>query len=379
MTYHNPNLSFERKTRAFNPYLDAAVALISMFAISLLVFVFHLMIVDIADIESTLIIQYGTPMLVGIMLFLSILAIIKGILWLRSLLASYKFEGNKIIRGYNQYEGDETALSLGVQAAGVGMMASNIGDRRKVNMARSALLMLTVFRKIFLNLNQDYVRENFDTDRYRKKEFANPRLIKEKKYFLVFATDNGRLKIPKIYPGLCQEPENHPKGMIKRIVLRSMAVLAIFMMLSFADLYVGAAYNTAYKSNIAFTWDQVCEALSPYGYAPHEFLEHRLVRDEGERSSQISYRIDKNGRVKDVTVDIYLSSYTSRTEAEIRSLITTLSFSFDGAEVDQFLHALKRSLEGEFTYYKMVSKDGKKNMRISLSGGYVQVYTRDGQ
>lgn len=52
--YYNPDLSFERKTRALNPYLGAAVSLVSLFTVGIFVYVLHLIIVFVADIKSTI-------------------------------------------------------------------------------------------------------------------------------------------------------------------------------------------------------------------------------------------------------------------------------------------------------------------------------------
>lgn len=373
--YYYPNFSFEKKTRAFNPYLGCPVLMISLFTVGVIGSALHRLIAYLADLKSTVIMEYGTFAIPLVILVFVVIMITKGVSWVLSLLTSYKFEGDKLIRGRNVYSGPVETVDMVVQTVNMGMMISNLKNLTMVNLGNSISNYIELFRRIRLNCNYEYVQKCFDTDYYKKKEFTNPRLVKETKYFLVYGTDTKKIKIPKIYPGLCVDPNVMPKKLSGRIAVRAIIIFLIAMTLSFADLCAASFMNSTYKGNVAGTLKQISEVFSEYGYTPHEFLDNAFVRNEGERKSEVKYTIYKDGQIREVDVEVYLLGHSKNKGDEIRYIIGTINHEFDEVEVSGFLEALNLSLDGEFTYYKLISTDGKYTLIISLSGGYVHVHT----
>lgn len=310
------------------------------------------------------------------MVFLAIYAVIKGVLWTRCLLTSYKFEKDKLIIGKNQYDGPIDLKKAAAQAVGFETLISNITNRQIASVGSTISRFGTLTRKIKLNCNYNYVKEYFDTSYYKKKEFTNPRFAGETKYFIIFDTDTKMVKIPKIYPRLCKEPDTKPAGISRRILLRSTAVFMIALALSFADICVGASMNSTYKKNISYALEQIGEELSQYGYAQKETSENVFARNEGEHESQIKYWIDKTGHVEEISVSIYYSSASENAENEIRTILGTVDYNFDEKDVSEFISALKDSLDGDLSYYRLVSDDGKHIITISDFDGYIYVYGR---
>ena len=230
---------------------------------------------------------------------------------------SYKFEGNKLILGRNFNRENPSCEENAIQSAALMIMLKNINNSTVFNSAKTLSQIPDIEKMIMLNCNYDYVENFFDTDYYRKKEFTNPVLLKETKYFLVFMTDTRKVKIPKIYPGLSKEPNVKEKSILRRIVARVILVLLIAITFSLVDISYGIYKNPTYKEAIANTWEELSNGFSDYDFRPHETRKHVFIRDGGEYYSQVKYNLDKDGQIKDVDIEIFYPAHSGDKEGEI--------------------------------------------------------------
>ena len=210
MIYSNPSFETEKHTDAFVvPMLWWAVSLISMFTVGTGVTAIGLCGASVLKITSTFL-QDNT--IIVLMLFFAVAIIIFFIGLLRFaavLTTSYKFDSNTIIKG-----------TLAVRGG--------------------------LISKITANTDFEFVRANFDTDRYKKTIYENAVLTGETKRYLKYSSNGRTIKILKIYdsmPDLRIAENTVKKSVASRVIKRAALVFAIFLALEITDLCIGYGKN----------------------------------------------------------------------------------------------------------------------------------------
>lgn len=367
-----PSLKFERKTKALNGSLWGFVGLISMFTVEFFVIIFHLMLCNILNVESTFISDNSE--LIG-----TIPVVIFGIIFgvglykfLNMLLYSYKIEDDKIIKGRIISSKRVKGADLAFDTAMTAYMAKNIGNSNKVAAGNTAINLNNIIDLIGLNTDEEFVNHFFDTDIYRKKIYNNPRLLKEKKYSLVYiCDDNKKLVIPKLYEGInIKIRSSNEKSLTSRILLRSLIVFGVCFLFSMIDLFVGIHNNFEYVSNINNTCSNIKANLNDYGYhLTRNCNFEKIISDN--RTSSIEYRIDKKGNITNVDIELYYDKKTY-SDNELKYIISSLNTDFSDYEINNFIAQVNSCVNGSCSYDKITN--GKNTLRIGSSDGFINIH-----
>lgn len=364
----SPSFKFERKTKALNISLWGFVGLISMFSTFLLAIYPYLFLNYFFDIVSTFISDNLTViMVIPTMIF----ALIFGIgfyNFFNTLLYSYKFEDNKIIKGKIISPEKVKDTDLAFDTIITTYMAKNITNPNVVAAGNAAKNINSIINLIKLNTNQEFVDKFFDTDIYKKKTYNNPRLLKETKYSLVYiCEDNKKLVIPKLYEGMnITKTNGNESSLLSRVLVRSLIVLCIFILFLMIDLFIGIGNNDEYKSNINDTCEIIQTNLNSYGYSITRNCNFKKVVSSS-RTSTIEYRIDKNGTITNVNLELYYDT-SSYSDNELRYIISTLNTDFSNNEINNFIEQVNSCVNGNCSYGKL------KSLRIGTSGGFINIH-----
>lgn len=369
--FFSPSFKLERKTRALNPALWGFVGLISLFSVGGFVWIFHLMICSILDVESTFI--SDSFLFEGFIII--VFALMAGIglyKFINYLLHSYKFEDNKIIKGRIIKPKKIKGIDLALDTALTTNMIKNITNSKKVYYGNTVMNINNILTLIKLNTNQQFVNEFFDTDIYKKKIYNNPQLLKETKYTLIYICEgNKKLVIPKIYEGMnIKIDSNRESPLISRIFKKSLIVFSIFFLFSMLDLFIGINNNSKYISNINNTCKTIQTNLNNYGYSmTRDCNFEKKVSDY--RYSIIKYNIDKQGNIVDVDLDLFydLSSYS---DSELKYIISTLNTTFSEYEINHFIEQVNSCINGNCSYGKIEYNNDA--LTIGSSNGLVNIY-----
>ncbi len=353
-----PSFEFERRNGALNKYMIPFVALISMISVSVLIG---------ACIVAFFSSFFELPFLhISGYIFIPVLTFVlsTGLLikFFLNLMVSYRFENGRIIRGKVATSVDYEGLKSQIpEIAATIVMGSRMG---------------WIIKLIRMNMTPGFAQSYFDTEVYDRKEFYNPRLIKETKHEMIFECDNcKKLRIPKIYAGMCPMEGRMRLSFGSRIIATSVAVFIISLIIAITDLMISKYMTvTEYAPDIENTWQELEDEIDEYDYN----LDHTganiavFSKKVGDRTSEITYRFDKNGNIVDVDVQMYFELGTSDFEDEIRGVIATMDAGFDKNDLDDFIEAVARSIEGEMTYDKL--KSDKYTLTIGLSGEYIDIH-----
>ena len=87
-------------------------------------------------------------------------------------------------------------------------MAKNVLNGSKVSAANGIKNMFAILELISLNMQEGFAHQFFFTELYKRKEYCNPRLVKESKYFYTYLCEGKKLKIRKIYTGMDKDVQN---------------------------------------------------------------------------------------------------------------------------------------------------------------------------
>lgn len=366
-----PSFKLERKTRALNLGLWGFVGLISLFSVGSFVWIVHLMLCSILDIESTFI--SDSFFFEGFVII--VFALISGIglyKFLNPLLHSYKFEDNKIIKGRIIKQEKIKGINLALDTAITTYMVKNITNSKAVSSGNATININNIISLIRLNTNQEFVNKFFDTDIYQKKVYNNPRLLKETKYTLVYiCDDNKKLVIPKLYEGMnIKINSDRESSFVSRTFKRSLIVFGIFFLLSMIDLFIGINNNSKYISNINNTCETIQTNLNYYGYSmTRDCNFEKEVSDY--RTSTIKYNIDKKGNITDVNLELYYD-FSSYSDSELKYIISTLNADFSDYEINNFIEQVNACINGNCSYGKIES--GKDILRIGSSDGFINIH-----
>ena len=365
-----PSLKFEERTRAFNRVLWGFVGFISLFTVLIFVYPFHLMLCYFFDIESTF---FSDNILIMSILALIFVIMSMGIIkFFYMICCSYKIENNKIIKGkiVNYDNVDHEYLEF--DANWILSLAQIIQILYKVVIVSRVNDLIRIIKMILLNMNQNFVENYFDTNSYKKKIYYNPILVKETKYYLIYKCDNNKkLSIPKIYEGMdIKNFKSTEKSLISRIVLRSLIIFLTFLLFSMIDLTNGLIHNDTYISNINNTCSNIQRNLSNYGYELTKTCNFRKVVSNN-KFSNITYRIDKNGKIKSIILEIYYNADTYN-ESELRYIIDSLNAGFSNYEVDIFISQVDSCINGVCSYGKMTNEN--QTLRIGSSEGFINIH-----
>lgn len=371
-----PSFKFERKTKAFNKYIWWFVALISMFSISIVILcAFHAFLCWFLNLVSTFI-QDNFTFVVFLPVIAYILLSYQFLKFLSSLMTSYKFEDEQITKGIIQKSSKVKGTDLIIDTALVTNMLKNVSNSSKVVASNTASNMNNIINLIRLNTKKEFVQEYFDTELYKKEIYKNPKLIKETKYSLIYTCDNKkRLIIPKIYEGMCDVSYKKESSFLIRIIVRSTIVFIIALLIAIADLIIGYSNNTQNISTISNEVNIIEENLISYGYSSEKINEkmYTFSKNVGEKTSKISYYLDKNGNINDVSIQLYYNSTYKNVEKELIYIISTINDEFSSSDISEFVTLVQQNLSGTQEYGRL----NGKNYRLTLgtSEGYIDIHS----
>jgi hypothetical protein len=339
MIYSNPSFETEKHTHAFGAMLWWVVSLISMFTVGIGVTTIGLCGASVLKITSTFL-QDNTVIVLMLFFAVAIIIFFIGLLRFTSVLTtSYKFDGNTIIKG---------TLA-----------------------ARGGLIS-----KITANTDFEFVRANFDTDRYKKTIYENAVLTGETKRYLKYSSNGRTIKILKIYdsmPDLRIAENTVNKSVASRVIKRVVLVFAIFLALEITDLCIGYSKNDEVNGNISESNATVEKILTENGYTMQKisnivYLYTKSTADNS-RTSKLRIVYDKSGNIDKSEVEMFIES-----ENDILALENLLKVFCKTQSTDEFISDVRKQLDGESTNAKLTLDNGQV-LRLGTSGGYTEVHT----
>lgn len=353
-----PSFEFDRKTKALNKYLLPFVSFISMFTVSVFVGGFiYAFLSSFLELPETHLSFYIFIPFAAFILSTGVL-----VRFFLALLSAYRIEDKKIIRGRISKLVSSADSDLGVLGSAVTM----------ANGAR----IVPILKMIKQNMLPGFADGYFDTEVYAKKEFTNPILINETKHTLVYLCDgNKKLRIPKIYDGICDTygEEGHSFG--GRVAIISLIIFALTLAFAAGDLAISKHKTDAvYAPSISASESEVQLNLEDYGFTLDRSSSTTSVftKKVGDRTSEVKYTFDKYGNIKRVSVQLYFGAESENVEAELRAVLATMNTEFDEGGVNEFISAVQSNLAGEYQYYRLISD--KYILTVGTSGEYVDVH-----
>ena len=371
-----PSFKIERKTKAFNKYIWWFVALISMFSVSLvLLCMFHTFLCWLLNIVSTFI-HDNFIFVTFIPVILYILLSYQFLKFLSSLMTSYKFEDGQITKGIIQKSNKIKGTDLIIDTILVTNMLKNVSNSSKVVASNTASNMNNILNLIRLNTKKEFVQKYFDTELYKKEVYKNPKLIKENKYSLIYTCDNKKkLVIPKIYDEICDVDNKKETSFLFRIAIRSVIVFVIALFISIADLVIGYSNNTQNITTISNEVHILQENLTSYGYTCEKVNEkmYTFSKSVGEKTSKISYYLDKNGNIDDVNIQLYYNSNYPNIEKELIYIISTINDEFNSSDISEFVSLVHQNIQGNLEYGSLRGRNYK--LTLGTSQGYIDIHS----
>ena len=337
MIYSNPSFETEKHTHAFGAMLWWAVSLISMFTVGTGVTAIGLCGASVLKITSTFL-QDNTVIVLMMFFAVAIVIFFIGLLRFASVLTtSYKFDGNTIIKG-----------TLAVRGG--------------------------LISKITANTDFEFVRANFDTDRYKKTIYENAVLTGETKRYLKYSSNGRTIKILKIYdsmPDLRIAENTVKKSVASRVIKRVVLVFAIFLALEITDLCIGYGKNDEVNGNISESNATVEKILTENGFTMQKisnivYLYTKSTADNS-RTSKLRIVYDKSGNIDKSEVEMFIES-----ENDILALENLLKVFCKTQSTDEFISAVRKQLDGESANAKLTLDNGQV-LRLGTSGGYTEV------
>ena len=339
MIYSNPSFETEKHTHAFGAMLWWAVSLISMFTVGTGVTAIGLCGASVLKITSTFL-QDNTVIVLMMFFAVAIVIFFIGLLRFASVLTtSYKFDGNTIIKG-----------TLAVRGG--------------------------LISKITANTDFEFVRANFDTDRYIKTIYENAVLTGETKRYLKYSSNGRTIKILKIYdsmPDLRIAENTVKKSVASRVIKRAVLVFAIFLALEITDLCIGYGKNDEVNGNISQSNATVEKILTENGYTMQKisnivYLYTKSTADNS-RTSKLRIVYDKSGNIDKTEVEMFIES-----ENDILALENLLKVFCKSQSTDEFISDVRKQLDGESANAKLTLDNGQL-LRLGTSGGYTEGHT----
>ncbi len=309
MIYSNPSFETEKHTHAFGAMLWWAVSLISMFTVGTGVTAIGLCAASVLKITSTFL-QDNTVIVLMLFFAAAIVIFFIGLLRFASVLTtSYKFDGNTIIKG---------TLA-----------------------ARGGLIS-----KITANTDFEFVRANFDTDRYKKTIYENAVLTGETKRYLKYSSNGRTIKILKIYDSM---PD-----------------------LRIAES-IGYGKNDEVNGNISQSNATVEKILTENGFTMQEisnivYLYTKSTADNS-RTSKLRIVYDKSGNIDKSEIEMFIEN-----EKDISTLEALINVLCKSESTDEFIASVRKQLDGKTSNAKLTLDNGQV-LRLGTSGGYTEVHT----
>ena len=337
MIYSNPSFETEKHTHAFGAMLWWAVSLISMFTVGTGVTAIALCGASVLKITSTFL-QDNTIFVLMLFFAVAIIIFFIGLLRFASVLTtSYKFDGNTIIKG--------------TLAARGGLISK-------------------------INTDFEFVRANFDTDRYKKTIYENAVLTGETKRYLKYSSNGRTIKILKIYdsmPDLRIAENTVKKSVGSRVIKRAALVFAIFLALEITDLCIGYGKNDEVNGNISQSNAAVEKILTENGFTMQKisnivYLYTKSTADNS-RTSKLRIVYNKSGNIDKTEVEMFIES-----ENDILALENLLKVFCKSQSTDEFISDVRKQLDGESANAKLTLDNGQV-LRLGTSGGYTEVHT----
>ena len=175
-----------------------------------------------------------------------------------------------------------------------------------------------------------------------------------------------------IYTGMATPKEGvKGKAIGKRVLSRSIFIFLVFA----ADLAIGLSQNAGHTEHIHQTVARLEDGLTDFGYIKEESTEKICAfqkKASSERTSSVKYVLDKNGEIDRVTFEVYFNRDSKNMPSEVAYLISSTNGGYSESDIAAFIDNVQKTIDGNFTYDKLESSNGK--IVLSLSGGHAHVY-----
>lgn len=370
-----PSFETERKSGAFNRQIWSFVALVSVITVGGILPVLFVLVKDGILGWTGSFIGGHLPFFILVPAAAALLLAIPGRGWINSLLYSYRIEPGRIVRGRireaEYLNGMEILMDQALSAGGLGSLLhrGEAGAYLQIRGIRKNL------KRARANMAPGFAEKYFDTEAYEKTVYENPRLAEEKKYTLVYRCGDGkRLEIPKIYEGMCEVSGEEKPSFPSRIMKRSLVVFLLALIPYGIDLANTGSHQDAYQETMEKSYGGIEEELQGFGWVP-DGNTGTFCREAGEgKESCLRYTIDHEGNVKNVDIQIYYGKDDVNIGEELDYILGTLDDGFEKEELQAFIQAVVENVEGGSSYGKLVSQNGRYQLVIGRSEGYVDVH-----
>ena len=156
---------------------------------------------------------------------------------------------------------------------------------------------------------------------------------------------------------------------------RSIFVFLVFAIIFATDLAIGLSQNADHMEHIQQTVSRLEDGLTDFGYIKEESTEKICEfqkKASSERTSSVKYVLDKNGEIDSVIFEVYFNRDSKNMPSEIAYLISSTNGGYSESDIAAFIDNVQKTINGNFTYDKLESSNGK--IVLSLSCGHAHVY-----
>ena len=371
-----PSFEYEKKTYGLNIYLWSIVSLIMILLNTILIAVYYctMSIFNILEI-----IPFANILIIIDVVYI-LLSIILGVKFLNCLPCCYKWDGKDLIKGIIKDTDNVTNLDMAINTASVITMSKNINDHNKFNLSYNIRNYHYFFRKIMLNTNQEFVEKYFDTDLYKKKIYKNVQFVKEKKYSIVYESENKKIIIPKIYVGLFDAPEKFSKSLLYRVSMRIIIVFILSLILLSTYLMINFSLQDDYKNNIKKAILPIQEALNNYDYKLYNndnYFTNKEVsqyvifeKNYNNRKSKIKYNFKFNGQIDYLEMEMY---FENQLDVDACNYVLSSLNVYSNQEIENFTKEIENCMNNNCSYAKL--EKGNYKFRIGRSNGIIEVHS----
>jgi len=377
-----PSFEEENKTKSLNISIWGFVAVISMFTVGVGVCCFHLMVVAVANITSTIFSDNTTVLEIAPLCVFGVIFFIGCMVLCRSTMTAYAIFPDKIMKGTITLN----ALSdTDLKVPPTFLWNENKSLSDNVTRMRTWGQVQELIELICDNMDADFVKDNFFTGSYKRKEYNNPQLIKESKHFYIYRCGRKKLKIRKMYVNVdkaissertLQDIWKHLKRFLKRVLPRALAIFIIASAISFIDIGIGAAKSPDYNALIESSVAQIETELEKYGYEikkNNNKCYYFSKRVAGQRTSSVNYTFGLDGSVENVSFEIYFDEVSEAMEQEIESILLSLNDGITEEQIGKFIQDTKTTMLESYTYSRIETDNYK--ITLGTSDGMAHIHS----
>ncbi len=396
-----PSFALEATTRAASRLVVGALFLLQTLTIVLPAF--FILSFGASMLGHLNVVTLQSTYLLFVSIFFMVFSIIPIISGLYPLIYAYRIEDDKITRGgLCRLPADDKGNSL-VDAVGSEAVLTASAALASISSAEAgATLSYAATKKdnwvalIIRNTDPTFVETYFDTICYKKKEYAQPVLVKETaKSFVYRCARNRKLVIPKLYTNMGAVGTHKPLNLwlrLKKSLQRSfIAGIACGLLLLGLSAVVSDTYREASTPIIEAQIVALGDELSPLGYeytlplfwqegdylTEATFIYHDADILDEYLINQVTYEFAVDGSVQSLSFELYFTAQSTDITQQVSGILATAPNTFSQETLDQITAAIIGIQGGSYTFDTMRSEDGKCSVKVMRYNDYYYVKTVD--